>query len=162
MTQIQVLKLHLFECVFGLNSLFGRVKRPAWLSREFWVQLGIKREVCWLWKKGQATWEECKAPGRICREKVRKAKVQTELNLASVLWFLLSFSCILMLLYLSSPPLNIQAHFHLKTKFMFSLNILLSYCFRQTHIPLFVIWRLSFLQPLVSVEELGDLLQYWM
>jgi len=35
------------------------------------------------WKLGQVLWEEYKEAARLCRDGVRKAKAQLELNLAS-------------------------------------------------------------------------------
>lgn len=42
-----------------------------------------KKRVCNIWKKGQMTQEEYKDIVRSCRENIRKAKAQLELNLAS-------------------------------------------------------------------------------
>ncbi|KAK4821003.1 hypothetical protein QYF61_010734 [Mycteria americana] len=55
-------------------------KRPAWLSRDVLVKL--KRELHRQWKQGQVTWEEYRNTARLCRDGVRKAKAQLELNLA--------------------------------------------------------------------------------
>ncbi|PKU42582.1 adaptin ear-binding coat-associated protein 1 [Limosa lapponica baueri] len=57
-------------------------KRPAWLNKEIGSQLREKRRVYGLWKKGQATQEDYKGVVKLCREKIRKAKAQLELNLA--------------------------------------------------------------------------------
>ncbi|KAK4815257.1 hypothetical protein QYF61_023993 [Mycteria americana] len=57
-------------------------KRPAWLSRDLLVKLKSKRELHRQWKQGQATGEECRDAARLCRDGVRKAKAQLELNLA--------------------------------------------------------------------------------
>ena len=35
----------------------------------------------WKWKQGQVPWEEYKEAARLCRDEVRKAKAQLELNL---------------------------------------------------------------------------------
>ncbi|KAK4827592.1 LOW QUALITY PROTEIN: hypothetical protein QYF61_019494 [Mycteria americana] len=58
-------------------------RKPAWLNRELWLELRKKRRVYDLWKKGQATQEDYKAVMRLSREKIRRAKAQLELNLAS-------------------------------------------------------------------------------
>ncbi|GAB0207710.1 hypothetical protein GRJ2_003236700 [Grus japonensis] len=58
-------------------------RRPAWLNRELWLELRKKRRVYGLWKKGQATQEDYKDIVRLCREKIRRAKAQLELNLAT-------------------------------------------------------------------------------
>ena len=62
-------------------SRWGR--RPARLNRELWLELRKKRRVYDLWKKGQATQEDYKDVVRLCREKVRRAKAQLVLNLAT-------------------------------------------------------------------------------
>ncbi|KAK4825246.1 hypothetical protein QYF61_025645, partial [Mycteria americana] len=60
-----------------------RGRRPAWLTRELWLKLRKKRRVYDLWKKGQATQEDYKGVARLCREKIRRAKTELELNLAA-------------------------------------------------------------------------------
>ncbi|KAK4823577.1 LOW QUALITY PROTEIN: hypothetical protein QYF61_003581 [Mycteria americana] len=59
-----------------------RGRRPAWLTRELWLKLRKKRRVYGLWKKGRATQEDYKGVARLCREKIRRAKAELELNLA--------------------------------------------------------------------------------
>ncbi|KAK4806963.1 LOW QUALITY PROTEIN: hypothetical protein QYF61_027330 [Mycteria americana] len=54
-------------------------KRPAWLDRDLLVKLKSKRELHRQWK---GTWEEYRDAARLCRDGVRKAKAQLELNLA--------------------------------------------------------------------------------
>ncbi|KAK4832301.1 LOW QUALITY PROTEIN: hypothetical protein QYF61_021700 [Mycteria americana] len=69
-------------------------RRPAWLTRELWLELRRKRRVYDLWKKGQATGrrqatgpleegKDYKGVARLCREKMRRAKAELELNLAA-------------------------------------------------------------------------------
>ncbi|KAK4808512.1 hypothetical protein QYF61_005829 [Mycteria americana] len=58
-------------------------RRLAWLTRELWLELRKKRRVYNLWKKGQATQEDYKGVARLCREKIRRAKAELELNLAA-------------------------------------------------------------------------------
>ncbi|KAK4827614.1 LOW QUALITY PROTEIN: hypothetical protein QYF61_019539 [Mycteria americana] len=65
----------------GLTTWRGR--RPAWLTRELWLKLRKKRKVYDLWKKGRATQEDYKGVARLCREKIRRAKAELELNLAA-------------------------------------------------------------------------------
>ncbi|KAK4829737.1 hypothetical protein QYF61_006446 [Mycteria americana] len=60
-----------------------RGRRPAWLNRELWLELRKKRRVYDLWKKGRATQEDYKGVARLCREKIRRAKAELELNLAA-------------------------------------------------------------------------------
>ncbi|KAK4823927.1 hypothetical protein QYF61_008313 [Mycteria americana] len=60
-----------------------RGRRPAWLTRELWLKLRKKRRVYDLWKKGRATQEDSKGAARLCREKIRRAKAELELNLAA-------------------------------------------------------------------------------
>ncbi|KFZ48948.1 hypothetical protein N338_11822, partial [Podiceps cristatus] len=57
-------------------------KRPAWLRREMLVELRRKRDLHRQWKQGQASWGEYRDTARLCRDGVRRAKVQLELNLA--------------------------------------------------------------------------------
>ncbi|KAK4832555.1 LOW QUALITY PROTEIN: hypothetical protein QYF61_024055 [Mycteria americana] len=58
-------------------------RRLAWLNRELWLELRKKRRVYDLWKKGQTTREDYKDVVRLCREKIRRAKAQLELNVAT-------------------------------------------------------------------------------
>ncbi|KAK4818458.1 hypothetical protein QYF61_013664 [Mycteria americana] len=60
-------------------------RRPTWLNRELWLELRKKRRVHDLWKKGQATREDYKDVVRLCREKIRSAKAQLELSLATTI-----------------------------------------------------------------------------
>ncbi|KAK4823544.1 hypothetical protein QYF61_003176 [Mycteria americana] len=61
--------------------------RPlAWLNRDLGtvsLELRKKRRVYDLWKKGQATRKDYKAVVRLCREKIRRAKAQLEIHLAT-------------------------------------------------------------------------------
>ncbi|KAK4816237.1 hypothetical protein QYF61_013645 [Mycteria americana] len=59
-------------------------RRPAWLNRELLLGLRKKRRIYHFWKKGQASQEEYRDLVKSCREKIRKAKAQLELNLATV------------------------------------------------------------------------------
>jgi len=43
-----------------------------------------KKRVYDLWKKGQTTQEDYKDVKRLCRKKIRRVKVQLEINLATV------------------------------------------------------------------------------
>ncbi|KFU91186.1 hypothetical protein M959_05608, partial [Chaetura pelagica] len=61
----------------------GKVgKRPVWLSQDLLVKLKGKMEIHRQWKRGQVSWEEYRDTAWLCRDEVRKAKVQLELNLA--------------------------------------------------------------------------------
>jgi len=62
------------------SSKAGR--RPAWMSKEFLVEIRWKRKVYGIWKEGQPTWEEYRNVVRACRDATRKAKACLELNLA--------------------------------------------------------------------------------
>ncbi|KAK4808471.1 LOW QUALITY PROTEIN: hypothetical protein QYF61_005788 [Mycteria americana] len=55
------------------------------MNRELWLELTKKRRVYDLWKKGQATQEDYKGVARLCREKIRRAKAELELNLATAI-----------------------------------------------------------------------------
>ncbi|KFZ52138.1 hypothetical protein N321_14184, partial [Antrostomus carolinensis] len=57
-------------------------KRLAWLSQDLLVKLKGKMELHKKWKQGQVSWKEYTGIARLCRDKVWKAKVQLELNLA--------------------------------------------------------------------------------
>ena len=63
------------------TSWLGR--RLAWLNRKLWLELREKKRVYDLWKKGQATQEDYMDVMRLCREEIRRAKSQLELNLAT-------------------------------------------------------------------------------
>ncbi|KAK4823640.1 hypothetical protein QYF61_004561 [Mycteria americana] len=58
-------------------------RRLAWLNRQLCLELRKNRRVYDLWKKGQAIQEDYKDVVRLCREKIRRAKAQLELNLAT-------------------------------------------------------------------------------
>ncbi|GAB0205816.1 hypothetical protein GRJ2_003047200 [Grus japonensis] len=60
-----------------------RSRRPAWLNRDLLLELRRKKKVYACWKQGQATWEDYRDAARLCREKIRAAKAQLELKLAS-------------------------------------------------------------------------------
>jgi len=45
------------------------------------VKVKDKKEIHWQWKRGQVSWEECRDAAWLCRDGIRKAKVQLELNL---------------------------------------------------------------------------------
>ncbi|GAB0209193.1 hypothetical protein GRJ2_003385000 [Grus japonensis] len=57
-------------------------KRLAWMSQDLLVKLKGKKEMHRQWKRGQVSWEEYRDAARLCRDGVRKAKAQLELNLA--------------------------------------------------------------------------------
>ncbi|KFQ61696.1 hypothetical protein N334_12538, partial [Pelecanus crispus] len=57
-------------------------KRPAGLRRDLLVKLKSKRELHRQWKQGQVSWGEYREAAQLCRDGVRKAKAQLELNLA--------------------------------------------------------------------------------
>jgi len=57
-------------------------KRQAWLSQDFLVKLKDKKEMHRQWKQAQVSWEEYRDAARFCKDDVRKAKAQLELNLA--------------------------------------------------------------------------------
>ncbi|KAK4816396.1 hypothetical protein QYF61_016713 [Mycteria americana] len=57
-------------------------KRPAWMSQELLVKLKGKKEMHRQWKQGQVSWEQYRDAAWLCRDGVRKAKVQREPNFA--------------------------------------------------------------------------------
>ncbi|XP_054045493.1 uncharacterized protein LOC128904794 [Rissa tridactyla] len=60
-----------------------RGRRPAWLNKELWLDLGKKRKAYILWKRGLATYEDYQDITKLCRGKIRRAKAQSELSLAT-------------------------------------------------------------------------------
>ncbi|KAK4810540.1 hypothetical protein QYF61_004503 [Mycteria americana] len=71
------------QAVPRCRKMSRRGRRPAWLTRELWLELRKKRRVYDLWKKGQASQEDYKGVVRLCKEKIRRAKAELELNLAA-------------------------------------------------------------------------------
>ncbi|KFO70779.1 hypothetical protein N303_15360, partial [Cuculus canorus] len=57
-------------------------KRLTWLSRELLVKLKKKKVLHRQCEQGQVTWDMYRDAAQLCRDEVRKAKVQLELNLA--------------------------------------------------------------------------------
>ncbi|PKU45859.1 rna-directed dna polymerase from mobile element jockey-like [Limosa lapponica baueri] len=60
-----------------------RGRRPVWLNRGFWLDLREKRKVYDLWKKGLVTYEQYQGVVKIRGGKIRRAKAQADLNLAT-------------------------------------------------------------------------------
>lgn len=60
-------------------SSSGGAGRPVWLSLQ--LQVREMRKTCRKWKQGCAGWEEYRGAVCVCRDRIRKAKVQMELNL---------------------------------------------------------------------------------
>ncbi|NXA62985.1 RTJK polymerase, partial [Mohoua ochrocephala] len=58
-------------------------KCPAWMGKELMKELRNKKRMYHLWKEGQVSQEIFKEVVRACRKKMRKAKAQLELNLAT-------------------------------------------------------------------------------
>ncbi|KAK4823256.1 hypothetical protein QYF61_000223 [Mycteria americana] len=57
-------------------------KRPAWMSQDLLVKLKGKKVMHRQWKQGQGSWEEYRDTAPLCKDVVRKAEAQLELNLA--------------------------------------------------------------------------------
>ncbi|KFQ76863.1 hypothetical protein N335_14424, partial [Phaethon lepturus] len=57
-------------------------KRPAWLSRDLLGKLKGRKEMHKQWKQRQGSWDGYSNAARLCRDEVRRAKAQLELNLA--------------------------------------------------------------------------------
>lgn len=53
-------------------------RRPAWLNREFWKKFSLLSL-----GEGTATQEDYKDIMKLCRERIRRAKLLLELNLAT-------------------------------------------------------------------------------
>ena len=54
---------------------------PVWMRKDLQLKLREKREMYRKRKQGCVAWEEYRDAVRICRDRVRKAKGQMELNL---------------------------------------------------------------------------------
>ena len=65
------------------QKMSRRARRLGWLNRDLWLDLKNKRKVYGLWKSGQATYDDYRYVVKLCREKIRKAKAQLELSLAT-------------------------------------------------------------------------------
>lgn len=66
-----------------MNMISGESdKRLAWMSKELTEKLKQKKKVYRLWKKGLATWKECKNVVSACRDAIRKAKACLQLKIA--------------------------------------------------------------------------------
>ncbi|KAK4815711.1 LOW QUALITY PROTEIN: hypothetical protein QYF61_006749 [Mycteria americana] len=57
-------------------------RRPAWMSQELLTKLRLKKEMYKRWKHREVTQEEYRATVQACRNSVRKAKADLELNLS--------------------------------------------------------------------------------
>ena len=57
-------------------------RQPLWLCKDLQLKLREKREMYRKWKQGCVSWKEYRAVVRVCRDGIRKAKAQMELNLA--------------------------------------------------------------------------------
>ncbi|NXM61588.1 RTXE polymerase, partial [Illadopsis cleaveri] len=60
-----------------------RGERPAWIDKEVWEELRNKKRMYHLWKEGQVSQEVFKRAARACRKKIREAKAQFELRMAT-------------------------------------------------------------------------------
>ncbi|NXX31359.1 RTJK polymerase, partial [Nicator chloris] len=58
-------------------------RRPTWLNRNLLLKIRQKRKVYTRWKQGQVSQEAFKGVARACRKKIREAKAEFELNLAT-------------------------------------------------------------------------------
>ena len=64
------------------NKKAGRGgRKKAWLGKDLLVKLREKYRLYQLWKQGRVTWGEYRDAVWTCREGIRKAKAQMELNL---------------------------------------------------------------------------------
>jgi len=78
------------EAFFRARELFihrGRKsgkkgRRLAWMNWDLLVKLESKKKMHRKWKQRQVPWEECRNAADLCRDGVRKAKAQLELDLA--------------------------------------------------------------------------------
>ncbi|GAB0178027.1 hypothetical protein GRJ2_000268000 [Grus japonensis] len=58
-----------------------RIRRPAWFSKDLLIKLKCKKEMHRLWNQECVFWEEYRDVAQMCRDGLRKAKAQLELNL---------------------------------------------------------------------------------
>jgi len=56
--------------------------KPAWLSKNLLVKPQHKRKMYRQWKQAHTSWERYRDTAQECRDGIRKAKEQLELNLA--------------------------------------------------------------------------------
>ncbi|KFW72584.1 hypothetical protein AS28_04447, partial [Pygoscelis adeliae] len=64
------------------KKLGKKCRRPAWLSKDLLVKLKCKKEMHRQWNQGCVSWEEYRDTPWMCRDGIRKAKAQLEVNLA--------------------------------------------------------------------------------
>ena len=57
-------------------------RRLACLNKDLLVILKCKKEMHRQWNQGRVSWEEYREAAQMCRDEIRKAKAQLELNLA--------------------------------------------------------------------------------
>ncbi|KAK4810519.1 LOW QUALITY PROTEIN: hypothetical protein QYF61_004482, partial [Mycteria americana] len=57
-------------------------RRPAWLSKDLLLKVQRKKEMHRQWNQGCVSWEEYRDTAWMCRDGIRKAKAQLELNMA--------------------------------------------------------------------------------
>ncbi|RMC08902.1 hypothetical protein DUI87_13896 [Hirundo rustica rustica] len=65
------------------RKMSRRSKRPVWMSNEVLKELRNKKKMYHLFKEGLISQEVFKGAARACRKKIREAKAQFELNLAT-------------------------------------------------------------------------------
>ena len=62
------------------SSRVGR--KPKWLNKDMLVKLRQKKEMHRWWKQGHLAWEEYRNAVQICRDRMKKPRALTVLNLA--------------------------------------------------------------------------------
>lgn len=62
------------------NAVVLQVKQEACLNRDLFLELGQKKKINNLWKKGLVLKQEYRAAVHNCRKKTQKAKVQLQLG----------------------------------------------------------------------------------
>ncbi|GAB0207656.1 mitochondrial enolase superfamily member 1 [Grus japonensis] len=70
------------QCIPTKRKSSKNTKRPPWMNKELLGKVKQKKEGYRGWKQGQVAWEEYRETVPAARDQVRKAKAQTELNLA--------------------------------------------------------------------------------
>jgi len=82
--KIEILKAQ-GQAVPECHKTSCRGRRQVWMNQELLLSLWKDKRVYVLWRKEQDIWRDYKEVAKVCREKVRKAKAQPELRLATAL-----------------------------------------------------------------------------
>ncbi|KFV17142.1 hypothetical protein N339_01295, partial [Pterocles gutturalis] len=70
------------RCIPTKRKAGKNARKPAWMNKELLSKLRQKKEAYRGWKQRQVAWGQYRNTVREARDQVRKAKAQTELNIA--------------------------------------------------------------------------------